>query len=102
MAFTPPNENKFSSNRAANGYLPLTKGSSPVNPPNDAGRDRRGGSASLAGGMSPVNPPNNSKFQDGDTGATPHAGAAVEPGKGEIPVNPFGVSGGIVPAVLRK
>jgi hypothetical protein len=98
MAMKAPNEGEFSSDRRANGYLPLTESASPVNPPNDAARDRRGGSANLAGGMSPINPPNLSKFRDGDKGMTPVPGSAVEPGKGAIPVNPFGVGGGIVPA----
>ncbi|HEV3343939.1 MAG TPA: hypothetical protein VG125_26430 [Pirellulales bacterium] len=97
MALRAPNEGKFSSNKAANSYNPLSRSASPVNPPNDAAGDRRGGTASLAGGMSPVKPPN-ARLKDGDTGATPHAGAAMQPGKGAVPVNPFGVSGGIVPA----
>src|SRR5262249_49766450 len=98
MAMKAPNEGEFSSDRRANGYLPLTESASPVNPPNDAARDRRGGSADLAGGMSPINPPNDSKFRAGDRGMTADAPAAVEPGRGQVPVNPFGVSGGIVPA----
>jgi hypothetical protein len=98
MGMKAPNEAEFSTDRRANGYLPLTESASPVNSLNDAARDRRGGSADLAGGVSRINPPNESKCKGGDRGYTPVPPSAVEPGKGQVPVNPFGVSGGIVPA----
>jgi hypothetical protein len=99
-----PNNGEFSTNRANNGFLPLTKGASPVNPPNNAAGDRRGGSSSLAGAASPVNPPNDGRFANGDKGTSGPASAnpsAMEPGRGAVPVNPFLVSGGIMPATRQ-
>ena len=96
-----PNQNEFSTDRRANGFLPLSGSGSPVNPPNETGRDRRGDSSSLAGGASPINPPNDARFRDGDKGTTGPASAnpsAEMPGRGAVPVNPFLVSGGIRPA----
>jgi hypothetical protein len=79
-------------NRANNGFLPLTKGGSTVHPSNvGPGGDKRNGSFPLgaSGGLG-VTPPNDSQFRNGDRGMTPHSGAAVEPGKGLIPVEPGG------------
>jgi hypothetical protein len=95
----PPNEGEFSSNKANNGFMPLSRDASPCRPPNETIKDGDpGGSFSLAKMASPVNPPNMG-LKDGDPGYTPRPGSAVEPGKGAVPVNPFLVSGGIRPAM---
>jgi hypothetical protein len=103
MAITnAPNQGEFAANRAANGYLPLTRGASPVDPPNLSkfGHGDPGGSANLARMASPIaSTPNRSDFVGGDPGYTPRPGSAVEPGNGSVPVNPFTPgSNGIVPS----
>jgi hypothetical protein len=86
-----------------NGYLPMTRTAGNVRPSNDSTlRDGdAGGSANLAKNASPVNPPNDSTFRGGDKGTSGPASAnpsAVMPGQGAVPVNPFLVSGGLVPS----
>ena len=71
-----------------NGFMPLSGGASPVNPPNmGAGGDRRGGSFPLGGGAPMVKPPDH-RFNV-DEARMPQPPSAVEPGKGLVPVNPF-------------
>lgn len=95
----PPNQSEFSTNRAANGSVPLTREASRVRGSNEMfSHGMPGGSGPLARSASPISPPNNTKFDDGDPGYTPRPASAVEPGKGTVPVNPFLVSGSIVPA----
>jgi hypothetical protein len=94
----PPNEGEFKRDRRDNGYLPLTGASSPVATAN-LSRFRHGdpgGSADLTRLASPVAPPNE-RLREGDPGYTVLAPAAVEPGKGAVPVSPFLASGGLVP-----
>lgn len=78
-----------------NGFLPLGGGAGSVHPANQAmGGDRRMGSFPLGGGASPINPPNNKRFSVGDV-EMPQPASAIEPGKGDVPVNPF-LPGGAV------
>jgi hypothetical protein len=95
---TPPNEDKFKRNRRANGSLPLTEAAGDVCPSNERLRaGSAGGSADLARMQSAVAPLNRPGPPVGTSGVV-QVPSAVEPGKGAIPVNPFLVSGGLVPA----
>jgi hypothetical protein len=88
----PPNEETPAGNRANNGFLPLTKGGSPIDPPNEAhAGDHRDGSFPL-GGMAPQITPPNHRFQVGMS-KMPQPPSAVEPGKGAVPVYPWDSSG---------
>jgi len=92
----PPNEGEFKSDRRANGFLPLAGEASTVKPSNEArpGGDRRMGSFPLAGGASPINPPNQTGGDRRGYSSDEEMPAAVEPGKGAVPVNP-GIGGRI-------
>src|SRR5438105_747087 len=82
MSYTPPNQSN-PGNRAANGSVPLSKGGSPVNPPNGPS-DHRAGTMPLSGSASPITPPNAAGGRSsGKMGQPP---SAVSPGKGMIPV----------------
>jgi hypothetical protein len=98
----PPNEGEWKNNDArANGFLPLADHPSDCHPPNyGPGGDRRGGSYSLAGEASTVHPSNRSLGGDrrGFSGDA-EMPAAVEPGKGAVPVNPFLAGGGMARAM---
>jgi len=88
----PPNEDRWKRNdERENGFLSLAGGASPVKPPNQAdGGDWRAGSFPLAGMASPVKPPNEADGGDWRGFSSDHEmPAAVEPGRGAIPVNPF-------------
>ncbi len=89
----PPNQQGPAGSRAANGYMPLSRDPSPTHPSNEPGAagDRRGGSANLMGPPSPVKTPDH-RFNVEDA-KMPQPPAAVEPGKGAVPVIP-GVPGG--------
>jgi hypothetical protein len=88
----PPNETGPAGARVNNGYLPLTKGGSTVNPPNSGpGGDHRAGSFPLGESGSPITPPNH-QFSVG-TSKMPQPNSAVEPGKGAVPVNPWDAQG---------
>jgi hypothetical protein len=92
MAFQPPNQTGPAGTRVNNGFLPLAHEASSVNPPNHGpGGDHKGGSYPLGGMASPVQPPNH-KFAVGSS-KMPQPPSAVEPGRGAIPVEPFGQSG---------
>jgi hypothetical protein len=82
------NESSAAGNRANNGFLPLSRESSQVHPPNEAhkGGCCRGGSANLAKNTSPVHPPDH-RFKI-EEARMPNPPSAFEPGKGAIPVNP--------------
>lgn len=106
MAITnAPNQGAFSTNRANNGSVPLTRDASPIVTPNLSRymHGDPGGSGPLTRMASPIVEPNKTKFADGDPGYTARPAAAVEPGKGSVPVNPF-VAGqaGIVPSSMLR
>jgi hypothetical protein len=90
----PPNESDFKGDCRTNGFLPLSAAGSPVTASNLSRfmHGDAGGSADLARHASPVVPAN-AKLVDGDPGYTPLTPAAVKPGNGAVPVNPFLVSG---------
>ncbi len=81
--------------RRNNGYLPLSGGASTVHPANMPGAagDCRAGSASLAGGAPAIKPPDH-RFNV-DQAQMPQPASAMDPGKGQIPVNPFLPSGAV-------
>jgi hypothetical protein len=89
----PANEPGRRGARAENSFLPLVGGPPAVHPSNESGAkgDRLGGSANLAERASPVKLPDH-RFRLDDA-QMPQPGAAVEPGRGAVPVNPF-VPGG--------
>ncbi len=72
-----------------NGFLPLAGGASTVHPANEArvGGDRRSGSFPLSESMGAVQPPNH-RFDVGMV-KMPQPESAIEPGRGDVPVNPF-------------
>jgi hypothetical protein len=77
-----------------NGFLPLSGGPATVHPANMAdGGDRRMGSFPLSSGGSPVNPPNADAFRWNPSmvpnTSSGQPGSAVQPGRGDVPVNPF-------------
>ena len=82
-------------NRKNNGFLPLGGGASTVHPANMPGAagDRRMGSFPLGSTGEKINPPNDGKlrFTPGDVPNTSSGSpnSAVEPGRGDVPVNPF-------------
>jgi len=89
----PANEPGRAGARANNSFLPLT-GSPPVaQPSNESGArgDRRGGSFNLAEVASPVKTPDH-RFHV-EHAKMPQPPAAIEPGRGTVPVIPF-VPGG--------
>lgn len=81
----PPSNEIPGGNRANNGFLPLTRLSSPALPLNRG--DRKNGSASLAGMPSPVHLPDQ-RF-DVRRAKMPQPPSAIEPGKGAIPISPW-------------
>jgi hypothetical protein len=102
-----PNQGEFSRDRRANGYLPLTGSASPVDPPNKTrfAHGDPGGSGPLTKMAAPLPPiPNDGRFRDGDPGRTADGrpSTAMEPGKGDVPVNPFMISGAIVPSATMR
>jgi hypothetical protein len=84
----PANESTPAGNRANNGFMPLVREASPVDPSNEAkvGGDRRGGSANLAGNASPVKMPDH-RFKI-EEAKMPQPPSAFEPGKGAVPIYP--------------
>jgi hypothetical protein len=89
--------NNSISNGNAGSSSSLARHASPVTQPNASLRNGDpGGSASLAKSGSPVNPPNHA-FKVGSS-KMPQPAAAVQPGKGAIPVdvNDFGQSPGMM------
>jgi hypothetical protein len=108
MAITNvPNQGEFSRDRRANGYLPLTGSPSPVTAPNATrfGHGDPGGSGPLTKMAAPLPPiPNDGRFVGGDPGRSGNyePSTAMEPGKGAVPVNPFRVSGAIVPSATQQ
>jgi hypothetical protein len=97
-AVEPPNEGEFKGYSRANGFLPLTEAQGNVHPSNERLRDRHtGGSSGLVREPSLVAPLNRPGPPVGTSG-TVQVPSAVEPGKGMVPVNPFLVRGGFVPA----
>ena len=96
-----PNQGEFSTDRRSNGFLPLTPGPGSI-PSTNLSRFMHGdagGSADMTRQGTPISPPNAGVFKAGDVGRTDQAApAAVQPGKGAVPVNPFLKSGSIVPA----
>jgi hypothetical protein len=89
----PANEPGPAGARANNGFLPLAGGPPAAHPSNESGAhgDRRGGSANLTPLASPVRTPDH-RFNV-ESAKMPQPPAAVEPGKGAVPVIPF-VPGG--------
>jgi hypothetical protein len=76
-----------------NGFMPLGRQANTINPPNHGpGGDHRNGSFSLAGGASPITERSNDDWRVG-TSSQAEMAAAVEPGRGAVPVNPFRTSG---------
>jgi hypothetical protein len=71
--------------RANNSFLPLAGGPPAVRPSNESAA--RGSSANLAELASPVKTPDHRFHVDDAKMAQPRA--AIEPGKGAVPVNPF-------------
>lgn len=87
----PPNQTGLGGNRAKNSYLPLS-GSTPSElAPHHVGGDRRNGCFSLDAIDSPVNPPDH-RFNV-DCAKMPQPPSAIEPGTGDIPVNPWNPAG---------
>jgi hypothetical protein len=87
----PSNETGPGGNRANNGYLPLVSLAHPGVPPHVTGGDRRNGCVPLGGMPSPVHPPDhrfNVKYAK-----MPQPPSAIEPGRGEIPVDPWDAAG---------
>ena len=79
-------------NGKTNGFLPLSGGASPVNPPNmGPGGDHRSGSFPLSGGAPMAKPPDH-RFNVSQA-KMPQPPSAVDACKGMIPVNPFLPSG---------
>jgi hypothetical protein len=85
----PANEPGRAGARVNNSFLPLTGGPPAAHPSNEPGArgDRRGGSMPLAGQPSPVKAPDH-RFNV-ENAKMPQPPAAIEPGKGAVPVNPF-------------
>jgi hypothetical protein len=76
----------------ANSFASLAGGAPTVHPSNiGPGGDRRNGSFPLGGGA-PAIKRNEERFNV-DQVQMPQPGSAIEPGKGQIPVNPFMPSG---------
>lgn len=89
----PPNLGTFSSNRAANGFSPLTRQMSTVKPANADIRDGNpGGSSDLTRQPSQVQGSNH-RFQVDNVGNSQINNFPVQPGQGAVPVNPFLASG---------
>ncbi len=78
-----------------NGFMPLSRDGSPITRNPGAGGDRRAGSFPLAGGASPINPPNQTGGNRHGYSSDDEMPAAVEPGRGAVPVNPFLAGGGV-------
>jgi hypothetical protein len=105
----PPNLSQFAAPNgdAANGFLPLTRSASTITPTNLSRfmHGDPGGSADMTRLGSPVSPPNAGIFGSGqgDKGMSDaNYPATVQPGVGAVPVNPFKVDGGIMPASEMK
>ena len=100
----PPNEGEWKSDRRNNGYLPLTgapKGTGDEPNLSKFMHGDPGGSSGLVRSAPAIpSTPNDGQFRDGDKGLSADAPTAVAsmPGRGAVPVNPFLVSGGLVPA----
>jgi hypothetical protein len=77
-----------------NGFMPLARGASPITRNEGAGGDRKMGSYPLGGGASPINPPDRLGDRRGYS-SDAEMPAAVEPGRGAVPVNPFLAGGGV-------
>jgi Lar family restriction alleviation protein len=83
----PPNEVNRG-DRRNNGFLPLTGGGTAHPPNHGPGGDRRMGSFPLSDTGSGITPPNH-EFEVG-MARMPQPPSAMEPGKGAVPVGPYG------------